>query len=101
MSAEPGDTGLRVRREPYRAPGGGLTPGALAILTLDIEDELVSKALDREIPTGRVVDCWAAGSVRFFPWAQRDRPGVAHQPRRLPADAADHLAGMPRAGGIA
>jgi hypothetical protein len=62
--------GLRVRRELLRAPRGGLTRGELALLLLDVDDELVTVALEREIAAGRVVegisgrsDVWV---VRFY-----------------------------------
>lgn len=61
-----GSAGARVRRELLRAPTGGLTRGELAILMIDVDDDLVSLALEKEIAAGRVVDGWAAGKIRYY-----------------------------------
>jgi hypothetical protein len=50
-----GSGGARIRRELLRAPTVGLTRGELAILLVDVDDDLVSLALEREIAAGRVV----------------------------------------------
>jgi hypothetical protein len=61
-----GSGGARIRRELLRAPTGGLTRGELAILMIDVDDDLVSLALEREVDAVRVAEGWATGLIRYY-----------------------------------